>query len=89
MQALADLGCIVCLLYLNTWTPPEIHHIYGRTKPGAHQFTLPLCYHHHNAWVDCEEYTSRHPYKARFVQRYGTEEELLAKVEELLCQQSG
>lgn len=89
MRALADLGCIVCLLHLNTWTPPEIHHTTGKTKKGAHQCTLPLCFRHHREGVDSEAYTSRHPYKARFEARYGTEQELLAKVEELLWQRFG
>lgn len=72
----AELGCIVCLLdSINT--PCEIHHIDGKTKPDAHFKILGLCYYHHRGGNDCTEYTSRHPHKARFEERYDTEENLL------------
>lgn len=73
MSALADLGCIVCRLHLRTFSPAEIHHVDGKTRREAHQRTLPLCFRHHREGVDNEYYTSRHPFKARFEARYGTE----------------
>lgn len=76
-QNLIDLGCIVCRVYLQVHTPPEIHHIFGKTRLGAHQQTIPLCFRHHQEGSDCKEYVSRHPHKARFEERYGTEEYLL------------
>lgn len=85
-QALTDMGCIACTLYLRKHTPPEIHHLEGKTRPGAHQQTIPLCYVHHRAGVDDAFGTSRHPHKARFVARYGTEEYLLAEVNARLGQ---
>ena len=51
---------------------------------NAHMKVLPLCYEHHRSGIDCERYTSRHPFKAKFVSRYGTEEELLEQVEKIL-----
>ena len=45
---------------------------------------LPLCYRHHREGGNNELFASRHPYKKEFEKRYGTEEELLEKVEQLL-----
>lgn len=84
MQAVAELGCIVCRLHHHTYSPACIHHVDGKTKPGAHFKVLGLCYLHHQGGNDCEEYTSRHPYKKRFEERYGTEEYLMQKTAELL-----
>ena len=88
MAAIADLGCIVCLEE-GKYTPTAIHHIDGKTKPDAHLKTIPLCYYHHQGGEDCSAYTSRHPYKARFEARYGTEAELLEKTKARLCEMDG
>ena len=80
MSSISQIGCIVCLLEHEVYSPAMIHHIDGKVKPGAHFKTLPLCFNHHQSGKDCEEYTSRHPYKARFEARYGAELELLEKV---------
>ena len=82
-QKLADLGCIVCLLWEGAQTPPEIHHPYGRTGDG-NQKTYPLCHKHHNSGKDTEHYTSRHPFKARFEERYETDAELLERTNRLI-----
>ena len=82
IAAISELGCIVCLLEIETYTPSEIHHLDGKTKPDAHLKTLGLCYAHHRAGGDCALYTSRHPHKKRFEDRYGTEQELLEKTRE-------
>lgn len=82
--ALHELGCVVCRVFMRVYTPPEVHHINGKTAPGAHQRTLPLCYRHHREGVDCVTHTSRHPHKERFEKRYATEEELLEMTNVLL-----
>jgi len=64
-------------------SPAAIHHVYGRTKEGAHFSVLPLCYNHHQGGYYGVPCVSRHPYKTMFEKIYGTEQELL-KVEELL-----
>ena len=74
------MGCIVCKLYLDCYTPAEIHHIDGKTKPGAHLKTIGLCFRHHREGVNNELYVSRHPNKREFEKRYGTEQEILKKV---------
>ena len=84
MQKVAALGCIICELYLDTSTPAMLHHVEGRTKKGCHIKVLPLCFEHHQGGNRCDKYVSRHPYKAEFERRYGTEAELLEIVNEKL-----
>ena len=82
MRNVVDLGCIVCLNQ-GIGSLAEVHHMDGKTKKGAHFKVLPLCYVHHRHGRD-KEPISRHPYKKRFEDAYGTEEELLEKVGEFL-----
>ena len=84
MDSISTLGCIVCRVHYDCESPAEIRHIDGKTKAGAHMNTIPLCYRHHREGVNNDMYVSRHPYKTEFVKRYGTEEELLQKVKDLL-----
>lgn len=84
LDDVASLGCIVCRREGKGHTPAEIHHIDGKTKAGAHFHVIPLCYFHHRQGSDTELFTSRHPYKARFEERYGPELELMFIVEELV-----
>lgn len=84
MDSISTLGCIVCRVHFDCDSPAEVHHIDGKTKAGAHMNTIPLCYRHHREGVNNDMYVSRHPYKTEFVKRYGTEEELLQKVKDLL-----
>lgn len=80
LDAITRLGCIVCLREHGEETPASPHHIDGSRKPGAHQNTIPLCWAHHQGNSDGtkQPFVSRHPYKARFIEAYGTEDELLA-----------
>ena len=83
MGAICDLGCIVCLLELDTWTECCPHHIDGKTKPGAHLKTIGLCGRHHQ--VSGPGYKSRHgDGKYQFGERHGKEEYLLSKTKGLL-----
>ena len=84
---LIELGCIVCVNEFSCYTPPAIHHIDGKTKPGCHDLTIPLCVSHHQyksndsmpMWV------SRHgDGRAAFEAAYGTEQELLEQVNGLI-----
>ena len=73
---IAALGCIACHLdgLFNPWV--SIHHIAGRTAPGAHLKVLALCSEHHQTGgIDAP---AIHPWKARFIEKYGTQAELLA-----------
>lgn len=93
MDDICQFGCIVCYLEFDgLYTPPQIHHIHGKTRPGAHKKTIPLCYNHHMADQQNPPsplYTSRHPNKAAFEKRYGTEQYLLEMTEKLIFEQQG
>ena len=84
MDDVRSLGCIVCRQEGKGHTPAEIHHIDGKTKLGAHFHVIPLCYYHHRQGSDIGQFTSRHPFKKRFEERYGPEVELMFEVEELV-----
>ena len=92
MDNVVQLGCIVCRNLGFHNTPAEIHHIKGKTKKakgdfkGSHFYVLPLCFGHHRMGSD-KEPISRHPYKKRFEEAYGTEEELLQQVNSLIANQ--
>lgn len=82
---LSELGCIVCKVHLNCFTPTAIHHISGCTKEGCHQLTIPLCGNHHQIPSNTYRWFSRHgDGKARFEEAYGTELELLEMTNELI-----
>ena len=82
LRLIRQLGCIACIVAgrIAPWTVPEdytaIHHIDGTQKPGAHKKTLPLCPGCHQKNSD-----ARHVNKRKFEETYGTEVELLEKVE--------
>ena len=77
MQQVADYGCIACEKDgLNV--PAEIHHIRKHTGMGLRPSNfdvLPLCASHHRTGK-----ISVHLGKKAFVERYGTEQEILEKV---------
>ena len=81
----ASIGCIACIKdgYRNPLV--SIHHIDGRTKKGAHMKVLPLCAgHHQDGTGNDKNMIAVHPYKARFEEAYGKQEELLAKVMKMI-----
>ena len=85
MDKMGALPCIACLK--DGWTNHVIslHHIDGRTKPGAHFLVLPLCGGHHQDGTGANAtLIAVHPYKARFEERYGTQRELLAECVDML-----
>lgn len=85
MDAVASLGCVACAKdgIANPWI--SLHHIDGRTKPGAHMLVLPLCApHHQQDDADPLQRPSVHGRKATFTARYGTERELLAECQKLI-----
>lgn len=82
-DALASLGCVACRKDGRFNPHVSIHHIDGRTKPGAHQKVLPLCHFHHQHDSSSGVW-GVHPYKACFEADYGTQEELLAECRQIL-----
>lgn len=80
MDAITQIGCIVCLVHFNApATPGCPHHMLdeGGRRIG-HLATICLCDpgHHQNGG---DKKISRHPNKARFEQAYGSEESLLSR----------
>ena len=84
MDAVGQLGCVACKK-LGVHQPEiSIHHIDGRTKAGVHFKTIPLCYLHHQGGDGKGDFVSVHPWKRRFEEMFGTQEELLAECQLLV-----
>jgi hypothetical protein len=79
MDDIVQLGCIACIVMGVEETPAEVHHVYGKTAPDAHFWTIPLCPSHHRYGLN-GAVASRHPHKKRFEELYGTEIELRERV---------
>lgn len=77
MDAVSQLPCVACEIEGLGASPAELHHPFGKTKSGAHYSVIPLFFNHHRHGADNEQFTSRHPYKARFEERYGPETQLV------------
>lgn len=73
-----DFGCVVCRRQGRGFVPAEYHHIVSGNRRMGHEYGFGLCSpgHHRNAPRSSGE-VSRHPDKAEFERRYGTEFELL------------
>jgi hypothetical protein len=79
-EQLAALGCILCRHLGYGETSPHIHHIRRLGMKRDNAPVIPLCPEHHTGNSGVHGLG-----KKAFSERYGvTEEDLLAKVEELL-----
>jgi len=87
MDGISQIGCIVCKLHHDCFSPAEIHHLYGKTVPEAHLKTIPLCFRHHREGVNNDLYVSRHPFKKEFEERYGSQEQLLEKTIDIMLKE--
>ena len=67
------IGCVVCHRKFGIIGPVSIHHIDGRTKPGAHLNVLPLCGAHHQTGG---EGVALHPFTKRWEENFGKQEDL-------------
>lgn len=84
LQAVADLGCIVCRNMGYFGTPAEIHHIrkgQGRGQRASHYQTIPLCPTHHRTGGYGVAF---HSGSRAFEEKFGTELELLEQVKQML-----
>ena len=77
MRKVAELGCYACQVN-GIENYAEVHHIRKHTGMGlrpSHFDTIPLCGRHHRTNKD-----SIHLGKKLFIQKYGTEQEILKQV---------
>lgn len=89
MDAICQLGCIICRLFHNVFSPAEPHHMLSGGRRRGHLFTIPLCFLHHRSGRNDAQVVSRDQNQQRFEKRYGTEDSLLAKTRELVQQRFG
>lgn len=78
------VGCIACRHDGNVNHYCSIHHIDGRTKPGAHMNVLSLCAGHHQKGTGIPGLIAVHPDKAMFEAKYGKQSELQAECNRIL-----
>jgi len=78
LDAIVRYGCIACRLDGMQPRPTAVHHIVDGGRRLGHLFSLGLCDPGHHQGGESLGLVSRHPWKARFEQRYGTEMDLLA-----------
>lgn len=79
MDAITAIGCIACLIDGHPGTPGAVHHILRGGRRIGHLHSICLCDPGHHQNGQERGVVSRHPTKARFEARYGTESELLAR----------
>lgn len=85
MDQVATFGCIVCWLQYGVRKPCAVHHILAGGRRMGHLYTIGLCDPgHHQGGADTGPFISRHPWKARFEDAYGTELALLEELQTLL-----
>ena len=78
-----QMGCVVCELFNDVFTPTAIHHMDGQTKEGCHDLTIGLCdkHHQHKDNEKPQRWISRHgDGRAAFEKAYGPESQLLEYV---------
>lgn len=79
------VGCAACRFGHGRFNDfVSIHHVDGRTKPHAHYYVLPLCAGHHQTGEGEGQFIAVHPWKRRFEDAYGTQDELLERCVQLL-----
>jgi len=85
---IASIGCIACRKDGRFNPLVSIHHIDGRTKPGAHMKVLALCAGHHQDGTGATGLIAVHPWKRRFEDMYGSQMQLLEECIEIIRQES-
>ena len=77
-----EVGCIACKIDGRINNLVSIHHVNGRTRPGAHMQVLPLCFSHHQGGT--QDRPSVHPWKSRFERNYGSQISLMEMCADIL-----
>lgn len=84
MDRAGQVGCLACHQLGIHQPEVSLHHIDGRTKEGAHFKTIPLCYAHHQGGDSRGNFVSVHPWKRRFEEMFGTQQELLEECQRIV-----
>lgn len=97
LDRIHSLPCLCCIQEgVNQPWPTQAHHLVDRgyrKHSGGHDATIPLCAWHHvglqvSEWLKMEMTAKFGPSlglsKRKFVARYGTERELLARTDDIL-----
>lgn len=79
MARVSDNCCVACRKEGFPDTPCCVHHIISGQRRMGHLFTIGLCPEHHKS--DGRIVPSIHNQRRQFVQRYGSELELLAELQ--------
>lgn len=78
---IVEYGCIACRIDGHEPRPTVPHHIVDGGRRLGHMFTIPLCDPGHHQGGQALGLVSVHPWKARFEARYGTQMELLGRLQ--------
>lgn len=81
MDWIVARGCIACQRDGLGHRAAAVHHILRGGRRMGHLYTLPLCDPGHHQGGQPLGMVSRHPWKARFEERYGSELSLLADLQ--------
>lgn len=89
------VGCLPCRLEHGRYVAPEIHHLVEGGKRLGHSMTVPCCRWHHRSITQMRPSTAAlefgpplggsHAHIRYFVERYGTERELVALADRILA----
>lgn len=81
MARIVERGCVACELDKGPPRPAAVHHICKGYRRLGHLFTIPLCDPGHHKDGARLGLISLHDAKRSFVARYGSELELLARLQ--------
>ena len=90
MNIVGEMACYPCEVdgFINFYI--SLHHVDGRTKPGAHFKVIPLCAEHHqHTDLDPMGRIGIHPYKKRFEELYGTSEQIVEIIKKRIEARNG
>jgi hypothetical protein len=85
MAAIVEHGCVACIIDGQQPRLTAVHHILRGGQRMGHLYTLPLCDPGHHQGGAEFGLISRHPWRKRFEEKYGTEMDLLMHLRRYLA----
>lgn len=82
----AEVGCVVCRVYLRVIAPPQTHHLLSGNRRRGHRYTIPLCPAHHQGihYVPAIHRASVAVDQRAFRELFGSDDELLVMSDRLI-----